>query len=156
MQVTPWEHGDKISRLLRKVEIEGLTGEIRFNDDGRRQNYTLHVVEMTVNSAMVKVAEWTDETGFTPVAAKYVRLKPQQQIEKNRTYIVTTIVEEPYVMITDNNSFEGYCKDLADLISKRLDIQCKCSYTDSIMNFFVQLLTIILPLFILISFILFL
>lgn len=38
-----------------QVEIEGLTGEIRFNDDGRRHNYTLHVVEMTVNSAMVKV-----------------------------------------------------------------------------------------------------
>lgn len=38
------------------MEIEGLTGEIRFNDDGRRQNYTLHVVEMTVNSAMVKVS----------------------------------------------------------------------------------------------------
>lgn len=37
------------------MEIEGLTGEIRFNDDGRRHNYTLHVVEMTVNSAMVKV-----------------------------------------------------------------------------------------------------
>lgn len=90
--VTPWEHGDKISKLLRKVELEGLTGEIRFNDDGRRQNYTLHVVEMTVNSAMVKVAEWSDETGFTPIAAKYVRLKPQTQIEKNRTYIVTTIV----------------------------------------------------------------
>lgn len=37
------------------MELEGLTGEIRFNDDGRRQNYTLHVMEMTVNSAMVKV-----------------------------------------------------------------------------------------------------
>lgn len=37
------------------MEIEGLTGEVRFNDDGRRQNYTIHVVEMTVNSAMVKV-----------------------------------------------------------------------------------------------------
>lgn len=47
---------------------------------------------MTVNSAMVKVAEWSDETGFTPVAAKYVRLKPTAQIEKNRTYVVTTIV----------------------------------------------------------------
>lgn len=69
-----------------------MTGEIRFSEDGRRQNYTLHVVEMTVNSAMVKVAEWSDETGFTPVAAKYVRLKPTAQIEKNRTYIVTTIV----------------------------------------------------------------
>lgn len=69
-----------------------MTGEIRFSEEGRRQNYTLHVVEMTVNSAMVKVAEWSDETGFTPVAAKYVRLKPTAQIEKNRTYVVTTIV----------------------------------------------------------------
>lgn len=75
-----------------QVEIEGLTGEIRFNEDGKRVNYTLHVVEMTVNSAMVKVAEWGDETGFTPVAAKYVRLKASTHIEKNRTYIVTTIV----------------------------------------------------------------
>ncbi|KAF4518616.1 hypothetical protein B566_EDAN009865 [Ephemera danica] len=52
--VTPWEHGDKISRFLRKAELDGLTGDIRFNDDGRRVNYTLHVMEMTVNSAMVK------------------------------------------------------------------------------------------------------
>ncbi|XP_071445924.1 glutamate receptor 1-like isoform X2 [Hetaerina americana] len=129
--VTPWEHGDKISRFLRKVELEGLTGEVRFNDDGHRQNYTLHVVEMTVNSAMVKVAEWSDETGLTPIAAKYVRLRPSADIEKNRTYIVTTIVEEPYIMLrtpepgenlTGNDRFEGYCKDLADLIAKKLEI----------------------------------
>ncbi|XP_011631786.1 glutamate receptor 1-like isoform X3 [Pogonomyrmex barbatus] len=128
--VTPWEHGDKISRLLRKVEIEGLTGEIRFNDDGRRQNYTLHVVEMTVNSAMVKVAEWTDETGFQAIAAKYVRLRPHE-IEKNKTYIVTTIMESPYIMkrvpdmgevLVGNDAYEGYCKDLADLIAKKLGI----------------------------------
>ncbi|KAK4877739.1 hypothetical protein RN001_010245 [Aquatica leii] len=127
--VTPWEHGDKISRFLRKVELEGLTGEIRFSDDGRRQNYTLHVVEMTVNSAMVKVAEWSDQSGFTPVAAKYVR--PSSHIERNRTYIVTTIVEEPYIMLkkpesgeilAGNDRFEGYCKDVADLISKKLGI----------------------------------
>lgn len=73
-----------------QVELEGLTGEIRFSDDGRRQNYTLHVVEMTVNSAMVKVAEWSDQNGFTPIAAKYVR--PANRIERNRTYIVSTIV----------------------------------------------------------------
>ncbi|XP_024891669.1 glutamate receptor 1-like isoform X2 [Temnothorax curvispinosus] len=128
--VTPWEHGDKISRLLRKVEIEGLTGEIRFNDDGRRQNYTLHVVEMTVNSAMVKVAEWTDEAGFQAIAVKYVRLRPHE-IQKNKTYIITTIMEEPYIMkkvsdtgevLIGNDGYEGYCKDLADLIAKKLGI----------------------------------
>ncbi|XP_074101156.1 glutamate receptor IB isoform X2 [Cotesia typhae] len=129
--VTPWEHGDKISKFLRKAEIEGLTGQIRFNNDSRRHNYTLHVVEMTVNSAMVKVAEWTDEGGFQPIAAKYVRL-PTQEIEKNKTYIVTTIVEEPYIMLkkTDpekvligNDQYEGYCKDLADLITAELGIK---------------------------------
>ncbi|XP_076633776.1 glutamate receptor IB isoform X2 [Colletes latitarsis] len=129
--VTPFEYGDKISKQLRKVEIEGLTGEIRFNDDGRRHNYTLHVVEMTVNSAMVKVAEWTDEAGFQGVAAKYIRLRPHSEIEENKTYIVTTIVEEPYIMkkksdtgetLVGNDSYEGYCKDLADLIAKKLGI----------------------------------
>ncbi|XP_057333872.1 glutamate receptor 1-like isoform X2 [Microplitis mediator] len=129
--VTPWEHGDKISKFLRKAEIEGLTGQIRFNNDSRRHNYTLHVVEMTVNSAMVKVAEWTDEGGFQPIAAKYVRL-PTQEIEKNKTYIVTTIVEEPYIMykktdpgkmLMGNDRFEGYCKDLAELITAELGIK---------------------------------
>lgn len=41
---------------------------------------------------LLQVAEWTDEKGFTPVAAKYVRLRPFSEIERNRTYIVTTIV----------------------------------------------------------------
>uniref|UniRef100_A0A1A9UP33 Receptor ligand binding region domain-containing protein n=1 Tax=Glossina austeni TaxID=7395 RepID=A0A1A9UP33_GLOAU len=132
--VNPWEHGDKISRYLRKVEIEGLTGDIKFNDDGRRVNYTLHVVEMTVNSAMVKVAEWSDDAGLQPLSAKYVRLKPHAEIEKNRTYIVTTLLEEPYIMLKrpvvgetldSNDRFEGYCKDLADLLAKKLGINCK-------------------------------
>lgn len=51
---------------------------------------------MTVNSAMVKVAEWSDETGFNPVAAKYIRLKPAAHIERNKTYVVTTIVVSIY------------------------------------------------------------
>ncbi|XP_043461147.1 glutamate receptor 1 isoform X2 [Leptopilina heterotoma] len=127
--VTPWEHGDKISKLLRKVEIEGLTGLIRFKEDGRRFNYTLHVVEMTINSAMVKVANWSEEEGFKPVSAEYSR--PKSNKDRNRTHIVTTIIEEPYIMLRKpepgdnlygNDLYEGYCKDLADFISKRLNI----------------------------------
>ncbi|KAG5677407.1 hypothetical protein PVAND_007167 [Polypedilum vanderplanki] len=129
--VTQWEHGERIAKNLRKVEIEGLTGEIRFNDEGKRINYTLHIVEMTVNSAMVKVAEWTDISGIAPVSTKYTRIK-NHDIEKNKTYIVTSILDEPYMMLKPqdlngriwegNDKYEGYCKDLADLIAKRLDI----------------------------------
>lgn len=132
--VTQWEHGERIAKNLRKVELEGLTGDIRFNDEGKRINYTLHVVEMTVNSAMVKVAEWSDTSGITPILAKYTRIRTHE-IEKNKTYIITTLIEEPYMMLKQqdssvkvlegNDRYEGYCKDLADLIAKHLDINCK-------------------------------
>lgn len=132
--VTQWEHGERIAKNLRKVEIEGLTGDIRFSDEGKRINYTLHVVEMTVNSAMVKVAEWSDVSGITPILAKYTRIR-NHDIEKNKTYIISTIIEEPYVMLKQqdlsgkvlegNDKYEGYCKDLADLIAKQLDINCE-------------------------------
>ncbi|KAK1121187.1 hypothetical protein K0M31_010494 [Melipona bicolor] len=86
---------------------------------------------LTIRDLPFKVAEWTDEAGFQAIAAKYIRLRPHAEIEKNKTYIVTTIVEEPYIMkkksdtgeiLTGNDSYEGYCKDLADLIAKKLGI----------------------------------
>jgi hypothetical protein len=33
--------------------------------------------------------------------------------------------EQPGENLTGNDRFEGYCKDLADLIAKRLGINCK-------------------------------
>ncbi|TDG48138.1 hypothetical protein AWZ03_005555 [Drosophila navojoa] len=96
--VNAWEHGDKISRYLRKV----------------------------------KVAEWNDNGGLQPLNAKYVRLRPHVEFEKNRTYIVTTVLEEPYIMMKQpafgeklhgNERFEGYCKDLADLLAKKLGLE---------------------------------
>lgn len=117
------------------MEIEGLTGEIRFNEDGRRENYTLSVVEMSSNSDMVKVAEWSDRTRLTPTGKRLERMPPRIDFERNRTYIVTTILEEPYIMqrktksgeaIDERDKYIGYCKDLADILAKRLGINCKC------------------------------
>lgn len=119
--------------LFFQVEIEGLTGDIRFNNDGRRQNYSLNVVEMSLDQGFVKVAEWSDETEFMPVAAKYMTTYPADHVETNRTYIVTTIIEEPFIMLKKSKSdephgreeYEGYCKDLTDLLAKRLGINRK-------------------------------
>lgn len=86
---------------------------------------------------MVKVAEWTDMSGIAPISTKYTRIK-NHEIEKNRTYIVTSILDEPYMMLKPqdlngkvldgNDKYEGYCKDLAELIAKRLEINCKCRF----------------------------
>lgn len=112
------------------MEIEGLTGDIRFNEDGRRQNYTLEVVEMTVNSGVVKVADWTDQLGFVMENKYNVVSQPHTEYERNRTYVITTILEKPYMWrktkpnAEGNHSYDGYSKDLADLIAKKLGINC--------------------------------
>lgn len=119
------------------METEGLTGEIRFNESGKRINYTIHVVEMNVNRVLVKIADWSDTKGLTPIKLEQIhgQLAAQRRMdeyEKNYTYIVTTIIEEPYVMYKPdfqkyegNDRFEGFCKDLADLIAQKLGINCK-------------------------------
>lgn len=133
-----FSHIQTISHF-KQVEIEGLTGDIRFNEDGRRINYTLSVVEMSSNSDMVKVAEWSDQFKFRPIANRPDRIAPRNDFERNRTYIVTTIIEEPYIMlkkskfdsnqaIEEKDKYIGYCKDLADILAKRLGIKCKFIY----------------------------
>lgn len=117
------------------MEVEGLTGDIRFNEDGRRTNYTLSVVEMSSNSDMIKVGEWSDQHRFRPVDAPHDRIVPQNDYERNRTYVVTTILEEPYIMKNpdynpkkhqdEKDKYIGYCKDLADILAERLDIKCR-------------------------------
>lgn len=115
---------------MYQVEIEGLTGDIRFNEDGRRQNYTLEVVEMTVSSGVVKVADWTDQLGFV-MENKYSDVsQPHTEYERNRTYVITTVLERPYMWRKakhdddGNNSYEGFGRDLADLIARKLGINC--------------------------------
>lgn len=52
----------------------------------------LDQLSSAIHDLPFKVAEWTDEAGFQAIAAKYIRLRPHAEIEKNKTYIVTTIV----------------------------------------------------------------
>lgn len=87
---------------------------------------------------MVKVAEWSDNSGISTVSTKHTRIK-SHEIERNKTYILTSLLDEPFMMLKKldynggkvfegNDKYEGYCKDLADLIAKRLDINCKRRY----------------------------
>lgn len=91
---------------------------------------------MSANGGVAKIAEWSDQTGLTPIEYKYEHWQSHIDVDRNKTYVVTTIVEEPYIMLrrdgasTDemydgNYRIEGYCKDLADLIAKKIGIQCK-------------------------------
>lgn len=100
---------------------------------------------MTVDSGLVKMADWSDQFGFVSMKTNAAgdRMQARIDYERNRTYVVTTIIEEPYLMLRKgkpgkvlegNELYEGYCKDLADLIAHKLGINC----TSSQMNCFVN------------------
>uniref|UniRef100_A0A3P9PWM6 Glutamate receptor n=1 Tax=Poecilia reticulata TaxID=8081 RepID=A0A3P9PWM6_POERE len=121
----PWGQGIDIQRALQLVRLEGLTGHVEFNERGHRTNYTLTVMELS-HMGPRKTGFWNEKRGYvhTPVS----RLPTEELVNLlNKTYIVTTILEAPYMMLkknheqfTGNDKYEGYCAELASEIAKHV------------------------------------
>uniref|UniRef100_A0A8C9U0V7 Glutamate receptor n=1 Tax=Scleropages formosus TaxID=113540 RepID=A0A8C9U0V7_SCLFO len=121
----PWGQGIDIQRALQQVQIEGLTGHIQFNEKGRRTNYTVSVMELSPDGPK-KVGYWNEEEKYVSTAT-YSHGSNETFGLQNRTYIVTTILESPYVMLkknhdqlVGNDKYEGYCVELAAEIAKHV------------------------------------
>ena len=41
-----WEHGNSLINYMKMVEIEGLTGRIKFDQEGQRSDFQLEIVEL--------------------------------------------------------------------------------------------------------------
>ncbi|CAG9782114.1 unnamed protein product [Diatraea saccharalis] len=128
-KITPYEHGDKISRMIKKTEVDGLTGSIRFNEEGHRRNFSLQIMEVTVEGDMVKIASWNEKRGLIPVSTKMSRLDVPGLYDRNKTYIISTIEEPPYMIrnspdgTKNHYPYRGFCVDLAKMISEKLEIK---------------------------------
>ncbi|XP_017275207.1 glutamate receptor 1a isoform X3 [Kryptolebias marmoratus] len=126
----PWGQGIDIQRALQQVRIDGLTGHIQFNEKGRRTNYTVSVMELAP-SGPKKVGYWNEEERYVTTAS-LMRASNDTYGLLNRTYIVTTILESPYVMLkknheqlVGNDKYEGYIVELAAEIAKHVGYQYK-------------------------------
>ncbi|KAM4727254.1 glutamate receptor 1-like isoform 1-T1 [Anableps anableps] len=121
----PWGQGIDIQRALQLVRLEGLTGHVQFNERGHRTNYTLTVMELS-HKGPRKIGFWNEKRGYvnTPV----YRPPTEELVDLlNKTYIVTTILEAPYMMLkknheqfVGNDKYEGYCAELASEIAKHV------------------------------------
>ncbi|KAM9310945.1 glutamate receptor 1 isoform 3-T3 [Gastrophryne carolinensis] len=113
-----------------KVRLEGLSGNVQFNEKGRRTNYTLHVLELK-HKGIRQIATWNEDDKLIPLATDAQAANETLGLQ-NRTYIVTTILEAPYVMykknadeFEGNDKFEGYCVELAQEIAKHVGFKYK-------------------------------
>ncbi|KAM4695762.1 glutamate receptor 3 [Rhinophrynus dorsalis] len=130
----PWSQGIDIERALKMVQVQGMTGNIQFDTYGRRTNYTIDVYEMTATKPR-KVGHWNEYERFVP-APDQQPANESSSVE-NKTIVVTTILENPYVMkkknyeqLDGNDKYEGYCVDLASEIAKHVGIKYKLSIVE--------------------------
>uniref|UniRef100_A0A670IH24 Glutamate receptor n=1 Tax=Podarcis muralis TaxID=64176 RepID=A0A670IH24_PODMU len=121
----PWGQGIDIQRALQQVRFEGLTGNVQFNEKGHRTNYTLHVIEMK-HDGIRKIGYWNEDEKLVPTAVDQQGANETTTLQ-DRVYIVTTILEAPYVMekktnepLQGNLRYEGYCVELAAEIAKHV------------------------------------
>ncbi|XP_034749748.1 glutamate receptor 2-like [Etheostoma cragini] len=110
-----------------RVRVDGLTGNIQFDQYGKRINYSVTVMELK-NNGPVKIGYWNEVDKMVVTKSD---LYPNDTMGmENKTVIVTTILEAPYVMMKknselfqDNDRYEGYCVDLAAEIAKHCGIR---------------------------------
>ncbi|KAK5897271.1 hypothetical protein CesoFtcFv8_010346 [Champsocephalus esox] len=124
-----FSQGIDIERALKTVQVNGMTGKIQFDNYGRRTNFTIDVYEMKTGGPR-KIGYWNEYARFVNIMDAQVT---NDSVE-NRTIVVTTIMEAPYVMykknymhLDGNDRYEGYCVDLASEIAKHVGIKYKLS-----------------------------
>ncbi|XP_068244016.1 glutamate receptor ionotropic, kainate 2-like isoform X3 [Palaemon carinicauda] len=123
---TTWVHGNSLINYMKWVQVNGLTGLIKFDTEGFRRDVALEIIELT-KDGLARVGKWEPSSG-----ANYTRTYKEVQqgiVEslQNKTLIVTSLLAAPYNMLretseqmTGNDRYEGFCVDLIHEISEIL------------------------------------
>nr|XP_040044612.1 glutamate receptor ionotropic, kainate 5-like isoform X2 [Gasterosteus aculeatus aculeatus] len=111
-----WQHGTSLMNYLRMVEYDGMTGHIEFNSKGQRTNYTLKILEKHPGGHK-EIGTWYSNNTLV-MNATSLDLNASETLA-NKTLVVTTILESPYVMrklnyqqLGGNERYEGFCVDM--------------------------------------------
>ncbi|BET00801.1 kainate selective glutamate receptor activity [Nesidiocoris tenuis] len=120
-----WESGYTVINYIKLSEEEGLTGVVKFDNEGFRTDFTLDILELTRNGLHVK-GNWSRFGGVN-----IQRPEPEfDQIEevddlRNSTFIVLIALTHPYGMLKEssfalvgNDRFEGFGVDLIHELSE--------------------------------------
>ncbi|XP_032496318.1 glutamate receptor ionotropic, kainate 4 [Phocoena sinus] len=124
-----WQHGTSLMNYLRMVELEGLTGHIEFNSKGQRSNYALKILQFTRNGFR-QIGQWHVADGLSMDSRLYASNVSDSLF--NTTLVVTTILENPYLMLKGNHQemegndrYEGFCVDMLKELAEILRFNYK-------------------------------
>ncbi|XP_063310987.1 glutamate receptor ionotropic, kainate 3 [Pelobates fuscus] len=119
-----WRFGSRFMNFIKEAQWEGLTGRIVFNKtSGLRTDFDLDIISLR-EDGLDKVGTWNPSDGLNITEVPKGRGPNVSESLTNRTLIVTTVLEEPYVMFKKSSAplfgkdrFEGFCIDLLKNVS---------------------------------------
>ncbi|NXT63042.1 GRIK4 protein, partial [Chaetops frenatus] len=124
-----WQHGTSLMNYLRMVELEGLTGHIEFNSKGQRSNYALKILQHS-RGGFRQIGHWHVSEGLSMDNRIFSSNISDSLF--NTTLIVTTILENPYLMLKwnhqeleGNDRYEGFCVDMLKELAEILRFNYK-------------------------------
>ncbi|KAI3373711.1 hypothetical protein L3Q82_022293, partial [Scortum barcoo] len=131
-----------LEHKIPHAQWDGLTGHIVLNKtDGLRRDFDLDIISLKedgtargvveggsrLTKRWIKIAVWNSYRGMNLTESNRDKNNNVTDSLANRTLIVTTILENPYVMykksdkeLVGNDRFEGYCLDLLKELSNIL------------------------------------
>ncbi|KAF8784441.1 glutamate receptor ionotropic, kainate 2-like isoform X2 [Argiope bruennichi] len=116
--------GSSIINFMKPSSIQGLTGKVKFDEQGFRSEFVLDLIYLT-KDGLEKIGAWAPGKGIN--ITKNMSNEYDTLLLQNKTLIVTTYVNSPYAMLKDsaakltgNARYEGFCIDLIDHLAKLL------------------------------------
>uniref|UniRef100_UPI0037E93452 glutamate receptor ionotropic, kainate 3 isoform X2 n=1 Tax=Semicossyphus pulcher TaxID=241346 RepID=UPI0037E93452 len=115
----PWRFGGRFMSFIKESHWDGLTGRLSFNKTtGLRTDFDLDIISLK-EDGLEKVGKWSASGGLNITEVPKRKGMNITDSLANRSLVVTTILEEPYVMLkksdkalVGNDRFEGFCIDL--------------------------------------------
>uniref|UniRef100_A0A4D5R939 Glutamate receptor ionotropic, kainate 2 n=1 Tax=Scolopendra viridis TaxID=118503 RepID=A0A4D5R939_SCOVI len=119
-------YGQDFINTLHEISDKGLTGLIKFDENGIRTDFNLTLVKMVRDKGFNTVALWNEIHGIYNI---YSESELQQQSEdylRNLTVRITTIENKPFFSIKENQEqfqgndrYEGFVVDMVHAMADR-------------------------------------
>ncbi|XP_016123340.1 glutamate receptor ionotropic, kainate 5-like [Sinocyclocheilus grahami] len=129
-----WQHGTSLMNYLRMVEYDGLTGRVEFNSKGQRTNYSLHIQEKH-RGGHKEIGIWYSNNTLL-MNSTSLDINVSETLA-NKSLIITTILENPYVMrkvnyqeFEGNEQYEGFCVDMLRELADSLKFTFRIKLVD--------------------------
>ncbi|KAJ9591183.1 hypothetical protein L9F63_002254, partial [Diploptera punctata] len=123
--VDKWPHGFRLSSFMQVMEMEGMTGTIRFDEFGRRSDVKLDILEY-FDGQFKKVAWWQTGHNITHTLTETEKDAEMAKTMQAKIFIVSSRIGVPFLTekkgenLKGNDRYEGYSMDLITEIAKLL------------------------------------